>query len=48
LNLIAGGTTPNLVITRVGIGGKVCIFTDRGTHLIADIAGYFPAGSSPL
>ena len=46
LNLVAGGTTPNLVITRVGTDGKVCIFTDRGTHLIADISGYFPAGSS--
>lgn len=32
LNLVGGGTTPNLVITRVGVDGKVCMFTDRGTH----------------
>ncbi|MGE0879367.1 MAG: choice-of-anchor D domain-containing protein [Acidimicrobiia bacterium] len=46
LNVVTGGTTPNLVIAKVGTGGKVCLFTYAATHLIADIAGYFPATSS--
>jgi len=41
LNLLAGGTTPNLVVVRLGTGGKVCLFTQSGTHLIADISGHF-------
>lgn len=41
LNL-TGLDTPNLVAAKVGQGGRVCIFTAGATHLIADIAGYFP------
>ena len=43
LNLLAGETRPNLVVSQVGAGGEVCIFTERGTHLLADLAGWFPA-----
>jgi len=42
LNLRQGGTAPSLVMTKVGSGGKVCIFTERGTHLVADLLGWFP------
>jgi hypothetical protein len=35
-------TTPNLVAAKIGAGGRVCIYTSASTHLIADIAGYFP------
>jgi hypothetical protein len=31
-----------LVAAKVGAGGRVCIYTSDITHLIADIAGYFP------
>ncbi len=41
LNLDAGATAANLVIARVGVDDEVCIFTEAGTHLIADIAGWF-------
>jgi hypothetical protein len=41
LNLTAGGTTPNLVVAKIGVGGLVCLFTQTGTHLIADINGYY-------
>ncbi len=41
LNL-SGATTPNLVAAKVGDGGRVCIYTSNSTHLLADIAGYFP------
>ncbi len=46
LNYSAGETVPNLVIAKIGTGGKVCLFTLAATHLIADVNGYFPAGSS--
>jgi hypothetical protein len=42
LNLTAGLTTPNLVISKIGDSGKICIFTQNPAHLIADIAGYMP------
>ncbi len=42
LNLTPGTTRPNLVISQVGNNGKVCIYTQSGTHLIADLAGTFP------
>jgi hypothetical protein len=44
LNLTKGSTAPNLVIAQVGEGGNVCIYTQSGAHLIADLAGYWPAG----
>ena len=45
LNYHVGQTIANLVIARLGTGGKVCIFVQTGTHVIADVSGYFPAGS---
>jgi hypothetical protein len=42
LNLVApGDTAPNLVIVPVGSGGRVSLYTEAGTHLIADVFGYF-------
>jgi hypothetical protein len=41
----AGQTVPNLVVVPVGADGKVRLFTDSGTHLIVDIAGWWGAGS---
>ncbi len=32
LNLLAGQTTPNLVITKVGAGGNVCLFSQCGVR----------------
>src|SRR5262249_36859811 len=45
LNYVAGQTVPNLVISRLGAGGKVCLFSMVATDLVADVAGFFPAGS---
>jgi hypothetical protein len=42
LNVTAGQTIPNLVIVRVGTNGKICLSASAGTHLLADITGYFP------
>ncbi|MCU1361863.1 MAG: hypothetical protein JWN99_3152, partial [Ilumatobacteraceae bacterium] len=46
LNLAAGSTASNLVIAPVAPDGTVCLFTLNPAHLIADISGWFPAGSS--
>lgn len=48
LNLaFLGQTIPNLVTVPVGQDGKVSLFTQGGTHLIADVAGYFqPAATA--
>lgn len=36
-----GDTIANFVIVPVGDGGKVTLYTLSGTHLLADVAGYF-------
>jgi hypothetical protein len=46
LNFTAGQTIPNLVIVKVGAGGKVSLFNADGqTHLIADVSGYYDTTS---
>jgi hypothetical protein len=45
LNYTANETIPNLVISKLGASGKVCIYSRQTTDLIADVAGFFPAGS---
>ncbi len=40
----AGQTTPNAVISKLGVGGKVCVYALTTADLIIDVAGYFPAG----
>ena len=46
LNFTAGVTIPNAVIAKIGASGRVCIYSNVATHLIADINGYYPAGTS--
>jgi len=41
LNYVAGLTVPNAVITKIGTGGKICIFTQAATDLVVDVDGYF-------
>jgi hypothetical protein len=46
LNYGVGAPVANSAIVKVGTGGKICLFTgDTDTELIADINGWFPAGS---
>lgn len=42
LNYGPGQTTPNAVITRVGVGGQVCLFTKAAAHLVVDVTGFMP------
>ena len=46
LNYTAGGTVANLVLSKIGADGKVCLYTQLGTHLVVDVGGYFPAKTS--
>jgi hypothetical protein len=41
LNIEGGQTAANLVTVKVGGNGKVTMFSSGGTHLVADIAGYY-------
>lgn len=38
----AGPILANLVIAKVGAGGRICLFSTAPTHLLVDVSGYFP------
>jgi LPXTG-site transpeptidase (sortase) family protein len=42
----AGQTLANLVTVPVGVGGKVNVFSSVGTHLIADVFGYYEVAAA--
>jgi trimeric autotransporter adhesin len=46
VNGVAGSTVANLVISKLGTGGTVCLYSQSATHLIADVNGYFAPGGS--
>jgi uncharacterized protein (DUF1501 family) len=48
LNFVPGQTVPNLVVAKLGDGGRVTIFNSAGaTHVVADVLGSFgPSGSA--
>lgn len=42
LNFTPAKTVPNLVVVKVGTGGKIDMFNSNGlTHVVYDVAGYF-------
>ena len=45
LNFVGGQTIPNSVIAPVSASGEVCFYVYGTAHLLADVSGYFPAGS---
>ena len=46
LNFVAGQTVPNAVIAPVSASGEICLFANVATDLVADVNGWFAAGSS--
>ncbi|MEK7423750.1 MAG: DUF1501 domain-containing protein [Actinomycetota bacterium] len=45
LNMVRGQIVPNLVLARVGAGGRVSIYNNSGsTHVVADVLGGFGPG----
>lgn len=41
LNVATDQTIPNLVVVPLGADGSVTVFSERGTHVVVDIFGYF-------
>jgi len=46
LNYTTGLTVANLAISKIGADGGVCIYSQAGTHLVADVNGYFPPATT--
>lgn len=42
VNYAAGQIVPNAVLTGVGNGGKVCVYSQQATDLVMDLGGWFP------
>jgi hypothetical protein len=47
VNMSPGQTVPNLIIARVGEGGRVTVFNNAGsTHVVIDVLGAFTPGAT--
>jgi hypothetical protein len=46
INFVAGQTLANAVSSRVGAGGRVCLYSSAMTHLIVDVSGFVPTSVS--
>ena len=40
VNYLTGKVVPNAVFSRVGEGGRVCVYTSAETDLVVDVSGY--------
>jgi hypothetical protein len=45
LNYRSADVVANMVVSELG-DGDVCVYTDDATHLVVDVAGWFPAATS--
>ncbi len=45
LNFVPRTSTANGVVLKLGAGGKVSLYVSAGTHLVADVQGWFPTSS---
>ncbi|MEZ5295111.1 MAG: hypothetical protein R2697_02200 [Ilumatobacteraceae bacterium] len=48
VNYTAGQVVPNAVLSRVGVDGKVCVYSHAETDLIVDVNGAFESGFASL
>jgi hypothetical protein len=46
VNYVAGTDVPNLVVVKLGADGSINIFSERATHVIVDIFGWFGTNAS--
>lgn len=46
LNYTAGQVTPNLVVTKLGVGGKVCVFAQTDVDVAIDVSGHVPSADT--
>lgn len=45
LNFTRGAVVANGVVTSLGAGGAVCVYSDQNTDVLVDVLGWFPRGS---
>jgi len=43
VNVAPGQTVANSVVSKVGVGGRVCVYSSGEAHLIVDVNGWFPS-----
>ena len=48
LNVDAGETRANTVVAKPGTDGRVCIFSSTQAHVVVDVTGTLPMGSSVI
>ena len=48
INYKAGQTIANLTVSKLGDRGVLCLSSTSATHLLADIAGWYPLGSTDV
>ncbi|MDP1807844.1 MAG: hypothetical protein Q8K72_21885 [Acidimicrobiales bacterium] len=41
VNYAGGETRPNLTVVKVGVGGKIDLYTSTSAHVVLDVAGWF-------
>jgi hypothetical protein len=46
INFEANATVANLAVSKISSDGKVCVFSQVDAHLIVDVSGYLPVGTS--
>ena len=47
INYAAGVVVANAVLAKVGVDGKVCVYTHAATDLVVDVNGFVTAGGGP-
>ena len=47
VNYGAGQTVANAAISRLGVGGELCLFTEGSVHVIVDVVGYLTGPPPP-
>ncbi len=47
LNYVSGVTRANSVVAPIGADGTVCVYVNRASHIVVDVAGWFRGGEDP-
>lgn len=47
VNIAAGETRPNLVLSKLGSGGTICLVSNIATHIVVDLQGWFAGAATP-
>jgi len=48
VNVVPGGTTPNLATVALGTAGDICIYVSVATHVLVDLAAWYGTGDDRL